>query len=114
MTIHIVLNHFLRCLSSLRIYRKKFTCYLGFVYTYIFLSIVIVCVIVFGISRTLALIESDGEVSLERPSIDAVHIIRRALVHSRVHLSSRIDLEFRFHFIRADLPFVYLQRMEYR
>lgn len=42
----------------------------------------------------LALIESDGEVSLERPSIDAVHIVRRALVDPCVHLSSRIDLEF--------------------
>lgn len=62
----------------------------------------------------LALIESDGEVSLERPSIDAIHIVRRTLVNSCVHLSSRIDLEFRFHFIRTDLPFVYLQKMEYR
>lgn len=78
---------------------------------YIFLSN---CTYLFGISRTLALIESNGEVSLERPSIDAVHIIRRALVDSCVHLSSGIDLEFRFHFIRTDLPFVYLQKIEYR
>lgn len=59
-----------------------------------------------------ALIESDGEVSLERPSIDAVHIVRRALVNPGVHLSSGINLEFRFHSLRIKLPLVYLQGNE--
>lgn len=60
------------------------------------------------LSRTHALIESDGEVSLERPSIDAIHIVRRAFVDSRVHLGSWVDLDLRFYFVRTDLPLVYL------
>lgn len=62
----------------------------------------------------IALIESNGEVSLERPSIDAVHVVRRALVDPRVHLSGGIDLDFRLYFVRTDLPLVYLlQKMRY-
>lgn len=58
----------------------------------------------------VALIESDGEVSLERPSIDAVHIVRCALVNPRVHLSSGIDLDFRLYFVMTNLPLVYLSQ----
>lgn len=61
---------------------------------------------------SLALIESDGEVSFERPSIDAIHVVCRALVNPGVHLSGGIDLEFRFHFVRLNLPLMYLQGNE--
>lgn len=43
---------------------------------------------------SLALIESDGEISLERPSIDAVHVVCCTLVNPGIHLSGGIDLEF--------------------
>ena len=55
------------------------------------------------------LIERNGEICLEGATIDAVHIVRGALVNSGVHLRCRVDFQFRLNFVRTHLPFVYLR-----
>lgn len=56
-------------------------------------------------------VESDREVGFEGASVDGVHIVRCALVHTSVHLRGRVDLDFGFDAVIADRPLVDLKQV---
>lgn len=62
------------------------------------------CVVI--ASWSCVLIKCYREVGLEGASIYGVHVVRRALVHARIHLSRWVNFNLRFDAIVPDRPFV--------
>lgn len=56
------------------------------------------------------LIEYNGKVSFEAPSINGVHVVSGALVHARVHLSGRIDFNLGLDLVLIDAPLAGLKK----
>lgn len=57
-------------------------------------------------------IECNREIGLKTPPVNRVHVIRRTLVHSGVHLRCRIYLYLGFHLVLSYVPLVYLHSNE--
>lgn len=59
----------------------------------------------------IELIKGDGEVCLERSSIYRVHVVRRTLVNTGVHLCRWVNFNFRFNPVVAYWPLVDLHKL---
>lgn len=51
-------------------------------------------------------VEGDGEICLETPPINRIHIVSRALVESGIHLGGGINFDLRLDLVVADAPLV--------
>lgn len=59
----------------------------------------------------MKLVKYNCKISFKAPTINGVHIISSTIIHTSIHLSCRINFNFRFYSIRSNIPFMYLFKM---